>query len=160
MSPSTESKPRHHSIAGWAPNVAFSTADAEELEFWTNREISLIENLLKDRGEMDRSAIGEALGCRYWGRCASARRSRRASTAAPSARWGATATRPCSRRVRLSRGAGRSGSGRRRREHGVQEAREARVEVGPAQRDDALRAGRLRERQAGLAQHAQVMGEG
>lgn len=67
MSPSTESKPRHHSIAGWAPNVAYSTADEEELEFWTNRETSLIENLLKDRDEMDRSAIGEALGCRYWG---------------------------------------------------------------------------------------------
>jgi hypothetical protein len=66
MSPSTPRK-RGQSIAGWAPTMARSSYDEDELEFWTNREISLIENLLRERGEMDRDAIGEALGCRYWG---------------------------------------------------------------------------------------------
>lgn len=58
---------RGHSLAGWAPNVAPSADDEDELEFWTNREISLIENLLQDRGELDKDAIGETLGCKYWG---------------------------------------------------------------------------------------------
>jgi hypothetical protein len=29
--------------------------------------VSLIENLLRDKGEVDRDAIGETLGCKYWG---------------------------------------------------------------------------------------------
>jgi hypothetical protein len=60
-------RPGRHSMTGWAPNVAPSDYDEEELEFWRNREISLIQNLLDDRGEMDKGAIGEALGCKYWG---------------------------------------------------------------------------------------------
>ena len=66
MSPSSTRK-RGQSIAGWAPTTARSEYDEEELEFWTNREVSLIENLLRDRGEMEKDAIGEALGCKYWG---------------------------------------------------------------------------------------------
>ena len=66
MSPSTTRK-RGPSIAGWAPGVDHSSYDADEMEFWTNREISLIENLLHDRGELDKDTIGEALGCKYWG---------------------------------------------------------------------------------------------
>jgi hypothetical protein len=58
---------RRHGMAGWAPNVAPSEYDADELEFWTNREISLIKNLLEDRGELDKDTIGETLGCKYWG---------------------------------------------------------------------------------------------
>jgi hypothetical protein len=65
MSPST--RHRGQSIAGWAPTAARSEYDEEELEFWTNREVSLIENLLRDRGELDKDTIGEALGCKYWG---------------------------------------------------------------------------------------------
>ena len=61
-------KPRSsHGLGGWAPNVAFSHADEDELEFWTNREVSLIKNLLEDRGELEKDAIGDALGCKYWG---------------------------------------------------------------------------------------------
>jgi hypothetical protein len=65
----SSSTTRRHgqSIAGWAPTAARSEYDADEMEFWTNREISLIENLLRERGEMDRDAIGETLGCKYWG---------------------------------------------------------------------------------------------
>jgi len=60
-------KPRGQSIAGWAPTTARSAYDADEMEYWLNREVSLIENLLRDRGEMERSEIGDALGCKYWG---------------------------------------------------------------------------------------------
>jgi hypothetical protein len=55
------------SLAGWAPTAARSEYDADEMEFWTDREISLIQNLLRDKGELDKDAIGEALGCKYWG---------------------------------------------------------------------------------------------
>ena len=64
MSPDTKSGP---SIAGWAPTTARSAYDADEMEFWLNREISLIQNLLEDKGELDKSTIGETLGCKYWG---------------------------------------------------------------------------------------------
>ena len=67
MSPSSTTRRRGQSIGGWAPGTARSEYDEEEMEFWTNREVALIENLLKDKGEMDRSAIGDALGCKYWG---------------------------------------------------------------------------------------------
>jgi hypothetical protein len=67
MSPSTTAPRRGQSIAGWIPSNAPSEYDPDELEFWTNREVSLIENLLRDKGEMDRKDIGEALGCKYWG---------------------------------------------------------------------------------------------
>src|SRR4051812_50096570 len=65
MSPST--KRRGQSIAGWAPTTSRSQYDEEELEYWLNREVSLIQNLLEEQGEMTRDAIGEALGCKYWG---------------------------------------------------------------------------------------------
>jgi hypothetical protein len=67
MSPQTTRRHSGPSLAGWAPTTARSEYDAEEMEFWTNREVALIENLLKDKGELDKDAIGEALGCKYWG---------------------------------------------------------------------------------------------
>jgi hypothetical protein len=68
MSPQTTRDRRTGpSLAGWAPTTARSEYDADEMEFWRNREISLIQSLLDDKGEMDRDAIGEALGCKYWG---------------------------------------------------------------------------------------------
>ena len=65
MSPST--KHRGQSIAGWAPTTARSEYDEDELEYWTNREVSLIQNLLEERGELSRDEIGDTLGCKYWG---------------------------------------------------------------------------------------------
>jgi hypothetical protein len=41
--------------------------DREENKWWLDREVSLIENLLKDEGETPKKEIGERLGCRYWG---------------------------------------------------------------------------------------------
>jgi hypothetical protein len=49
------------------PGPATSAPDADENEWWLNREISLIQNLLQDRGEMPRREIGNTLGCKYWG---------------------------------------------------------------------------------------------
>ena len=66
MSPQTTHR-SGPSMGGWAPTTARSEYDAEEMEFWRNREISLIQNLLEDRGELDRDTIGNELGCKYWG---------------------------------------------------------------------------------------------
>ncbi len=49
---------------GYTPFPSGSSVDAEENEWWTRREISLIQNLLKDEGEASRDDIGEKLGCR------------------------------------------------------------------------------------------------
>jgi hypothetical protein len=56
MSPST-----------YTPFPGVSTQDADENEWWLRRELALIENLLKEEGELERSTIGEKLGCKYWG---------------------------------------------------------------------------------------------
>ncbi len=41
--------------------------DKDENQWWLDREVSLIENLLKEEGETPRKEIGEKLGCKYWG---------------------------------------------------------------------------------------------
>lgn len=56
MSPST-----------YTPFPSASTQDAEENEWWLRRELSLIENLLNEEGELERGTIGDRLGCKYWG---------------------------------------------------------------------------------------------
>ena len=56
MSPST-----------YTPFPGASTQDADENEWWLRREVSLIENLLNEEGELTRSEIGDRLGCKYWG---------------------------------------------------------------------------------------------
>jgi hypothetical protein len=49
------------------PGPGGSVADADENEWWLRREITLIENLLKEEGELPRKEIGNRLGCKYWG---------------------------------------------------------------------------------------------
>ena len=44
-----------------------TAADKDENQWWLDREVSLIENLLKDEGPTPRKEIGERLGCKYWG---------------------------------------------------------------------------------------------
>jgi hypothetical protein len=51
----------------FTPFPSTSTVDTEENEWWLRREISLIENLLKEEGELPRKEIGDRLGCKYWG---------------------------------------------------------------------------------------------
>jgi len=56
MSPST-----------YTPFPGASTQDADENEWWLQREMSLIKNLLEEEGEQSKDAIGQKLGCKYWG---------------------------------------------------------------------------------------------
>jgi hypothetical protein len=49
------------------PGPGGGAVDADENEWWLRREISLIENLLLEEGELDRGTIGDRLGCKYWG---------------------------------------------------------------------------------------------
>ena len=51
----------------YTPFPGGSSVDQEENDWWLDREISLIQNLLKEEGELDRNTIGEKLGCKYWG---------------------------------------------------------------------------------------------
>jgi hypothetical protein len=54
-------------MSAYTPFPSSSSRDAEENEWWLDRELSLICNLLEEKGELDRGAIGDTLGCRYWG---------------------------------------------------------------------------------------------
>jgi hypothetical protein len=51
----------------YTPFPGASAVDADENEWWLRREISLIENLLKQEGELEKNEIGDRLGCKYWG---------------------------------------------------------------------------------------------
>jgi hypothetical protein len=53
--------------AAYSPFLGTSEIDQEENEWWLRREISLIQNLLKEHGEIDKKSMGEELGCKYWG---------------------------------------------------------------------------------------------
>jgi hypothetical protein len=55
------------SPSSYTPFPGVSSVDQEENEWWLNREISLIRNLLEEEGEQDRGEIGDKLGCKYWG---------------------------------------------------------------------------------------------
>lgn len=54
-------------MSTYIPFPSASSQDADENEYWLQREISLIHNLLQEEGELDRKEIGERLGCKYWG---------------------------------------------------------------------------------------------
>jgi hypothetical protein len=51
----------------YTPFPSSSSVDADENEWWLRREISLIENLLREEGPLQKKAIGDKLGCKYWG---------------------------------------------------------------------------------------------
>jgi hypothetical protein len=51
----------------YTPFPSTSSVDKDENEWWLDREISLIQNLLAEEGETEQGAIGETLGCKYWG---------------------------------------------------------------------------------------------
>jgi hypothetical protein len=54
-------------MSTYTPFPSASSRDQEESDWWLDRELSLIQNLLEDKGELDRDTIGETLGCKYWG---------------------------------------------------------------------------------------------
>ena len=51
----------------FTPFPGASSVDVDENEWWLRREISLIQNLLQEEGELSKSDIGDKLGCKYWG---------------------------------------------------------------------------------------------
>ncbi len=54
-------------MSTYTPFPSASSQDTDENEFWLQRELSLIHNLLEEEGEMERHEIGDRLGCKYWG---------------------------------------------------------------------------------------------
>ena len=52
---------------GYTPFPGISSQDPDENEWWLRREVSLIQNLLREQGELPRKEIGDRLGCKYWG---------------------------------------------------------------------------------------------
>ena len=54
-------------MSTYTPFPSASAQDTDENEFWLQRELSLIHNLLAEEGEMGRKEIGDRLGCKYWG---------------------------------------------------------------------------------------------
>ena len=54
-------------MSAFTPFPSTSSRDAGENEWWLDRELSLIKSLLEDKGELDKSTIGDTLGCKYWG---------------------------------------------------------------------------------------------
>ncbi|MBV9338472.1 MAG: hypothetical protein JO262_11560 [Solirubrobacterales bacterium] len=51
----------------WSPLQPGSTYEPGEDRYWLDREMTLIERALEDKGEMRRSELGELIGCKYWG---------------------------------------------------------------------------------------------
>ena len=58
---------RERGPRSWSPLQPGSTYDADEDRYWLEREITLLERALKDKGEMRRSELGDLVGCKYWG---------------------------------------------------------------------------------------------
>lgn len=54
-------------MSAYTPFPGSASRDTDENEWWLQREISLIQNLLQEEGEASRKEIGEQLGCKYWG---------------------------------------------------------------------------------------------
>jgi hypothetical protein len=54
-------------MTAYTPFPSSSSRDEDEEKWWLEREISLIRNLLEDKGELPRKEIGDTLGCKYWG---------------------------------------------------------------------------------------------
>jgi hypothetical protein len=58
---------RERGPRSWSPLQPGSTYDPDEDRYWLEREVTLLERALKDKGEMRRSDLGELVGCKYWG---------------------------------------------------------------------------------------------
>lgn len=68
MDPSARRKsPRGAGGSGWAPMPSSSSRDPDDERWWLDREIDMLENVLRERGELSRDALGNAVGREYWG---------------------------------------------------------------------------------------------
>jgi len=51
----------------WSPFLSSSGNDAEENDFYLERELGMLERAVQDKGELPRRELGELVGCKYWG---------------------------------------------------------------------------------------------
>lgn len=51
----------------WSPFLSSSGNDAEENDFYLERELGMFERAVQDKGELPRRELGELVGCKYWG---------------------------------------------------------------------------------------------
>jgi hypothetical protein len=51
----------------WSPLQPGSSYNPDEDRYWLEREITLLERALQDKGVMRRSELGATVGCKYWG---------------------------------------------------------------------------------------------
>ena len=63
----SEAADRPRGPRSWSPLQPSSTYDSEEDRYWLEREMSLLERALDDKGEMRRGELGDLVGCKYWG---------------------------------------------------------------------------------------------
>ena len=53
--------------SGWSPFLSSSPNDAEENDFYLERELGMLERAVQDKGELRRRELGQLVGCKYWG---------------------------------------------------------------------------------------------
>ena len=53
--------------SGWSPFLSSSGSDAEENDFYLERELGMLERAVQDKGELRRRELGQLVGCKYWG---------------------------------------------------------------------------------------------
>jgi len=53
--------------SGWSPFLSSSDNDAEENDFYLERELGMLERAVQDKGELRRRELGQLVGCKYWG---------------------------------------------------------------------------------------------
>src|SRR5205807_1106697 len=61
------SKFRPRGPRSWSPLQPGSSYDSSEDRYWLDREMTLLERALDDKGEMRRKDLGDVVGCKYWG---------------------------------------------------------------------------------------------
>jgi hypothetical protein len=66
-SPRSPAAYRERGPRSWSPLQQGSTSEPDEDRYWLEREISLLERALSDKGEMRRGDLGDLIGCKYWG---------------------------------------------------------------------------------------------
>jgi hypothetical protein len=53
--------------SGWAPMPSSSSRDAEEDQWWLDREIDLLQKALHEHGELSRRVLADIVDHRSWG---------------------------------------------------------------------------------------------
>ena len=51
----------------WSPFLSSSQRDADESDYYLERELEELERAVQDKGELPRRELGQLVGCKYWG---------------------------------------------------------------------------------------------